>query len=209
MKLNKKLIEQFKGSESSLLAVTKYWDVDETNQFIDEYSSENLDFLVWFGENRVESLFDKELEREQTHFIWNIQTKQIKHIIKYCETIHSVDNVKHVKKLEEICEKADTWVKIFLQINMDETKEGGIKIEEIPKFMELIDTCDNISFVWFSAIWKAEFTREEKLAEFELLKELRKKYIVNGLISAWTSRDYDIAIEQEIDIIRVWKALVE
>jgi uncharacterized pyridoxal phosphate-containing UPF0001 family protein len=68
-------------------------------------------------------LKEKNLDREQTHFIGNIQTKEIKYITKYCDTIHSVDNIKHVKKMEEICEKQNTWVKIFLQINVDSSKE--------------------------------------------------------------------------------------
>jgi len=208
MKLNKTLIEQFKNSESKLLAVTKYWDLEEIKEFITKFSGEDLDILAWFGENRVSSLKEKNLERENTHFIWNIQSKEIKYIIKYCDTIHSIDNVKQIKKINEICEKANTWVKIFIQINLDETKEWGIKIDEIPKFMELIDESENIWLVGFSGIWKWEFTEQEKIEEFKILKNLRDKYIQNGLISAGTSRDYEIAIKEEIDIIRVWKSLV-
>ena len=208
MNLNKTLIEQFKNSESKLLAVTKYWDLEEIKEFITKFSGEDLDILAWFGENRVSSLKEKNLERENTHFIWNIQSKEIKYIIKYCDTIHSIDNVKQIKKINEICEKANTWVKIFIQINLDETKEWGIKIDEIPKFMELIDESENIWLVGFSGIWKWEFTEQEKIEEFKILKNLRDKYIQNGLISAGTSRDYEIAIKEEIDIIRVWKSLV-
>jgi uncharacterized pyridoxal phosphate-containing UPF0001 family protein len=68
-------------------------------------------------------LFDKNLKREETHFIGNIQSKEIKHIVKFCDTVHSIDNLKHVKKLEEICNKQDTWIKFFLQINIDKNKE--------------------------------------------------------------------------------------
>jgi len=207
MNLNKKLILQFKDSKSKLLAVTKYWDLEETKELIWEFSEEDLGILAWFWENRLNSLKEKNLDREQTHFIGNLQTKEIKHIVRYCDTIHSVDNLKHIKKLEEICEKQDTWVKFFLQINVDSSKEWWINPEEIPKFLELIDTCDNISLVWLSAIWRAEFTEEEKREEFKLLKELRKKYLQFGIISAWTSRDYEIALEEEIDIIRIGKAL--
>jgi uncharacterized pyridoxal phosphate-containing UPF0001 family protein len=159
-------------------------------------------------ENRVKSLKEKQLEREQTHFIWNIQTKEIKFIIDYCETIHSIDNEKQIKKIEELCAKKDTYVKIFLQINVDETKPNWIKKEEIPKYLKLLAECENISLIWFSAIWKSDFTQEEKELEFKLLKQLRDKYIPNWLISAWTSRDYKIALKEEIDIIRVWKWLL-
>jgi uncharacterized pyridoxal phosphate-containing UPF0001 family protein len=188
--------------------VTKYWDLEETKEFISEFSPEDLDILAWFWENRLSSLKEKNLDREQTHFIGNIQTKEIKHITKYCDTIHSVDNIKHVKKMEEICEKQNTWVKIFLQINIDSSKEWWIKSGEIPKFMELIDKSDNISLIWFSAIGLGEFTKKEKIEEFKFLKDLRNKYIPHWLISAGTSRDYEIALEEGIDIIRVWKNLI-
>jgi len=206
MKLNKNLISQFQNSNSKLLAVTKYWNLEETKEFISKFN--DLDTLVWFWENRIESLIEKDLNREQTHFIGNIQTKQIKHIIKYCDTIHSIDNIKHIKKIEEICTKANTWIKIFLQINLDESKDWWIKVDEIEKFILIIDQCENISLIWFSAIGLGEFTKQEKVDEFRLLKNLRNKYISNWLISAWTSRDYEIALEEEIDIIRIWKVLI-
>jgi uncharacterized pyridoxal phosphate-containing UPF0001 family protein len=63
------------------------------------------------------------MDREATHFIGNIQTKEIKYILQYCSTIHSVDNIKQIRKIEEICQKQNNWVKIFLQINLDEQKE--------------------------------------------------------------------------------------
>ncbi|MDQ7009609.1 MAG: alanine racemase [Candidatus Gracilibacteria bacterium] len=209
MKLNKKLIEEFKNSESKLLAVTKYWNLDETNELISQFSEEDAEILVGLGENRVDSLKEKELEREATHFIGNIQTKEIKYILQYCGTIHSLDNIKQIRKIEEICGKQNNWVKVFLQINIDPTKEGGIKIEEIPKFLEELSEVENISLIGFSAIGKGECSEEEKRKEFKLLKQLRSKYLQNGIVSAGTSRDYKIAIEEEIEIIRVGNSLIE
>jgi len=45
------------------------------------------------------------MEREATHFIGNIQTKEIKYILQHCGTIHSLDNIKQIRKMESICEK--------------------------------------------------------------------------------------------------------
>lgn len=208
MNLNKWLFDDFKKSNSKLLAVTKYWDRDEIFDFVSLLSEQYKEILVWLWENRVESLFEKDLDRESTHFIWNIQSRQIKHIVDLCSTIHSIDNKKHIKKIDDICAKKDIWVKVFLQINLDSSKESWISPEEIPEFLELIDTCENIWLVWFSAIWKSEFSLEEKREEFRLLKCLRSKYVPNWLISAGTSIDYKIALEEEIDIVRVGKSLV-
>ena len=209
MKLNKKLLQEFKNSDSKLLAVTKYWNLEETNELISQFSEEDSEILVGLWENRVSSLKEKNMEREATHFIGNIQTKEIKYITQFCWTIHSVDNFKQIRKIDDICWKQSNWVKIFLQINIDSTKEWWIKIEEIPKFLEEIDKTENIWLIWFSAIGKAECNDEEKREEFKLLKKLRAQYLQNWIISAWTSRDYKIAIEEGIEVVRIGNALVE
>lgn len=203
MKLNKQLLEQFRWTESKILAVTKYLEKDDTTEVVEQLETEFSDILEWIWENRVESLKEKDLDREKVHFIWNIQSKQIKDIIKYASVVHSLDDIKHIKKFEDICSKAWKWVQIFLQIKVDETKPWGINPEKIPEFLELIGDMENVSLIWFSCIWKSECTREEKEAEFDLLKELRNKYLQNWFISAWTSRDYEIALEMWVDIIRV------
>jgi hypothetical protein len=46
MKLNKKLIEEFKNSESRLLAVTKYWNLEETNELISQFNEKQSEILV-------------------------------------------------------------------------------------------------------------------------------------------------------------------
>lgn len=207
MKLNTEILDKIKNSNSKLVLVTKYFDLDETNKLIEFTEQNYLEILEWFWENRLESLINKNIDREKMHFIWNLQTKQIKEIIKYASVIHSVDDIKHLKKLEEICSKQWNWVQVFLQINVDKTKPWWIKPEQIPEFLELIWEMENVSLIWFSAIWKSEFTREEKEAEFDLLINLRNKYLQNWFISAWTSIDYEIAIEKWIDILRIWSKL--
>lgn len=207
MKINTQILEKIKESDSRILVVTKYLNKEDTLETISFMEENYIEILEWFWENRIEWMYEKELDREITHFIWNVQTKQIKDIVKLASIIHSVDDVKQILKMEEICSKADLWVQIFLQINVDETKPGGIKQEKIPEFLKLIWEMENVSLIWFSAIWKSEFTREEKEAEFDLLLSLRNKYLQNWFVSAGTSLDYEIALEKGIDIVRIWSAL--
>ena len=209
MKLNKKLLEEFKNSESRLLAVTKYLNTEDTLDIITQLENEYPEILDWFWENRVESLIEKNLDREKVHFIWNIQSKQIKDIIKYASVVHSLDDIKHIRKFEDICAKSWNWIQIFLQINVDKTKPGGIQLDKLEEYLEIIWEMENVSLIWFSAIWKSEYTRQEKEAEFDLLISLRNKYLQNWFVSAWTSADYEIALEKWIDIIRVGNKLYE
>jgi len=203
MELNKELLEKFKDSESRLVAVTKYLEKDDTLEVIENLEQDYLDILEWFWENRIEVLKEKNLDREKVHFIWNIQSKQIKDIIKYASVVHSIDDIKHLRKFEDICAKQWNWIQVFIQINVDDTKEGWIKPEKIPDFLDIIWEMENVSLIWFSAIWKADCTREEKEAEFDLLIELRNKYLQNWFVSAGTSKDYEIALEKWVDIIRI------
>ncbi len=209
MKINKKLLEKFKATDSKILVVTKYHDTKDTLEIIDEIESNYPDILEWFWENRLEKLVEKDLPREKVHFIWNIQLKQIKNIVKYASTIHSLDDMKHLKKIEDICGKQWNWIEVYLQINVDDTKPWGVKVEKIPEFLDVIWEMENVSLVWFSAIWKAEFSLKEKEAEFDLLIDLRNKYLQNWFVSAWTSRDYEIALEKGIDVIRIGTKLYE
>lgn len=209
MKINKKLLEQFKNTDSKILVVTKYLEKDDTFKVVEELEENYMDILEWFWENRLESMIEKDLGREKTHFIWNIQSKQIKDIIKYASVIHSIDDIKHLRKLEDICSKQGNWVQVFLQIKVDQTKPGGISPEKIPEYLDVVWEMENVSLIWFSAIWKLGFTKKEKEAEFDLLISLRNKYLQNWFVSAGTSVDYEIALEKWIDIIRVWSRLYE
>ena len=203
MELNKELLEKFKDSESRLVAVTKYLEKDDTLEVIENLEQDYLDILEWFWENRIEVLKEKNLDREKVHFIWNIQSKQIKDIIKYASVVHSIDDIKHLRKFEDICAKQWNWIQVFIQINVDDTKEGWIKPEKIPDFLDVIWEMENVSLIWFSAIWKVDCSKEEKEAEFDLLIELRNKYLQNWFVSAGTSKDYEIALEKWVDIIRI------
>ncbi len=209
MKLNTQIISDFRDSDSKLLAITKYWNLEETSNLIEQFWEEGSKILVWLWENRVSSLKEKDLEREATHFIGNIQTKEIKFITKYCWTIHSLWKQKQIRKIDDICEKQGNWVKVFIQINIDEQKEAGIKESEIKDFIAAIDETSNVSLIWFMIIGKNEATEDERREEFRYIKKIRDTYLQKWLVSAGTSRDYKIAIEEGIDIVRVGKSLVE
>ena len=209
IKINNLLLDEFRNSSSKILAVTKYLDNNDTGKVMLELENAYPDILVWVWENRIESLKEKNIDREKVHFIWNIQSKQIKDIIKYSSVIHSLDNIKHLKKIEDIAWKQWNWVQVFLQINVDSSKPWWIDDKQIPEFLNIVWEMENVSLIWFSAIWKSECSKSEKGAEFDLLISLRNKYLQNWFVSAGTSRDYQIAIEKWVDIVRVGTKLYE
>ncbi|MCF7918211.1 alanine racemase [Candidatus Gracilibacteria bacterium] len=99
-------------------------------------------------------------------------------------------------------------LQVFLQINISrEPQKGGILPEDFKTFLKQIQTFENINILGISSMGAGEFTTDSKHQEFQELKDLRDKYLPYGKISAGTSRDWEIALEEGIDVVRVGQSL--
>ena len=202
--LNTDLFEHIQKSQKHILVVTKYWDTDTTIQIWEEASENYGDILYGIWENRIEQIKEKNLDREIIHFIWNIQSKKIKEIVRYCSTIHSLSNLKHA----EIIESQSINTSAFIQIRLDTEKQNGISVEDLPKFLEACKDFKHLKIIWISGMWSVKITEKEKREEFQKLIKLRNLHLPHLLISAGTSADYEIALEEWIDIVRVGQKAV-
>ena len=206
MNINTLLIKEFQWTSSQIIAVTKYFDADLTKQYIQKFQSYR-ESVVWFWENRIAQIIEKKLPRDDVHFIWNIQSKDIKKIIEYCSYIHSVWNKKHLLKIVEHTKNQKKKVKIFLQVQLDQEKDIWFCESEIAEVLSEKLENEYTEIIGISGMWMAEFTRAQKVDEFQYLRDIRTRCMPEWKISAGTSRDYDIASEMNIEIIRIWKKL--
>lgn len=206
--INITLLDEIELSKSKLLAVTKYWNKNETINIISEIKKHKPNLLFWIWENRIEKIIEKDLPRESTHFIWNIQSKKIDQIIEYCSTIHSLWNLKHAQIIDTLSKEKWIITKVFLQVKLDNEKDSWINTIDFPLILEQIKKLENIKIIWISGMWAWEFSLEEKEKEFDTLVNLRDKYLPWKLISAWTSRDYKIALKYGIEVVRIWSKII-
>ncbi len=198
MYLNPDIINRLKNKNTRILAVTKYLGRKETQQIL-PILKENKS-IIGLGENRLLSLQLKNLPQQDTHYIGQLQSNKLKEISKYCSIIHSITKLKHVYILNELIDPPQ----IFIQINISrEIQKSGVLLSEFPEFLSQVQKCLNIQILGISAIGAREFTVSEKITEFKELKKIRNKYCPDKLISAGTSCDFDIAIAENIDIIRI------
>lgn len=206
--INTDLFEKIKHSKSKLLAVTKYWDKYTTWKIINEINIDYSDIFFWIWENRIEKIIEKWLSRNLVHFIWNIQSKKIEKIVEYCSTIHSLWNLKHAQIIDALSKEKWIITKVFLQVKLDNEKDSWINIIDFPHILEQINKLENIEIIWISGMWAWDFTIEEKEKEFKTLINLRDKYLPWKLISAWTSRDYEIALKYGIEVVRIGSKII-
>ena len=207
--MNKNILDQVLAAGAQLVAVTKYLSPEETTALLPELTSNPVFFGL--GENRVESLKSKKLPREHTHFIGRLQSRKFPQIIHHCGTIHSLDKLSHAEKINKICDDKNLLIKIFIQINIsEEIQKGGINPVDLPDFLTQLRPFENVRVIGLSGMGSGEprtANRKQKAEEFKLLKNLRDKHLPDGLISAGTSHDYEIALAQGIDVIRVGRGL--
>ncbi len=201
MQIVPEILKKVELAGAKVLAVTKYFSPKETLFFVSQLQRKKT--IIGFGENRIADIQNKSFTREDLHFIGNIQSRDIPDIAHYCSVVHSLCSVKHA----EIFAKQKKVPAFFVQINISREKQkSGIFPEDIERFLKDISGF-NLNIEGISAIGAGEFNEKEKRKEFQELVSLRDTFFSEKKISAGTSRDFEIALEEGIDIVRVGQGL--
>lgn len=203
--LNTWVFQNVEHAHKKICIVTKYYDREKTLEIYKQAqeSFPNIIFGLW--ENRIESILEKKLPRNLVHFIGNIQSQKIAQIVKCCWVIHSLSSLKHAIKIEN----TGLPISAFIQINLDTHKDIWISEDNLGYFLQACKDFKNLKIIWISGMGSADTIEWEKRLEFRKLILLRDTYLTNGLISAGTSRDYEIALKEWIDVVRVGNSCVK
>lgn len=173
-----------------------------------------------FGENKIQEMVQKyeELPKDiEWHMIGHLQKNKVKYMAHFVHLIHGVDNFKTLKEINKQAQKHHRKINCLLQLKIaiEDTKFGMSKNDAItiltsPEFKEL----KNITIVGFMGM--ASFIEDETTIrnEFKLLKtyveDLKKhksENFIPSTISMGMSGDYQIAIEEGSNMIRVGSAI--
>ena len=218
MKINSAVFENISRHGAHLVLVTKYFDTKTTFQMLSEVK--NKPGFWALGENRVEALIQKKLPRSLVHFIGRIQTRKIPKIVEHASVVHSLDNIKYAGLLntffiQQASQEVEDGVEftkklgVFLQVNIaEESQKAGVSPTDFPDFLERVKDLSHLEILGISAMGAGQFTEASKRKEFQALKDLRDKFLPGKWISAGTSRDYEIATECGIEVVRVGQAAI-
>jgi len=208
MRLNKKIFEQVQTHNAQILVVTKYYSPEDTLHIWEQVK--DIPCTLALGENRIADIKLKKQSRENIHFIGNIQSRDIPEIVEFCSEIHSLASLKHAHRINEETQKQFPHEKmnVFIQVNIsEEPQKRGIAPKELEEFLQRLKDMTHLNVLGISALGAGEFTPSEKQKEFQRLKKLRNKFFPGKKISAGTSRDYKIALNEGIEVVRVGNAV--
>lgn len=194
-----------------IVAVTKTVQPEKISIAIDEG-------LIDLGENRVQELcekYDKISSECNWHLIGHLQTNKVKYLIDKISLLHSVDRIALVDEIQKRAEKIEKIVKILVQVNIaKEESKFGIGADKVIDFIKTLSIYPNIKVKGLMTM--APNSEEPENIRW-VFRDLRKLYIDIAkenihnidmeLLSMGMSNDFQVAIEEGSNIIRVGTAI--
>ena len=210
-KFNNALLKTGKSKDDViLLAATKTVDIDTINYAINKG-------INYIGENKVQELLSKQdgIIDVHHHFIGHLQTNKVKDIIDRVELIHSVDSLKLAKEISKQAAKKNKVMDILLEINIgDEDSKWGFTPENLFDAIKEVSALENVRICGLMAIPPMCENPEDNRKYFKIMHQLftdiKQKNIDNcfmDILSMGMSDDFDIAIEEGANLVRVGTAL--
>lgn len=200
------------ADEITLLAVTKT---------VGEEPMRELESLgvKSFGENRVQPFLEKHplFPDISWHLIGHLQTNKVKSIIGKTKLIHSVDSIRLAAEIGRQSVKAGITTDILVEVNVSgEESKYGITMDEIDGFLAEITHIEGVFVKGFMTMAPLDAENEEIRHIFSSLYKKyvdisTKKYdnIIMEYLSMGMSNDFEIAIEEGANIIRVGRSLFQ
>jgi pyridoxal phosphate enzyme (YggS family) len=188
------------GTKVHLVAVSKTKSIEEIREL---YNLGQKDF----GENYVQELTEKSKALPgdiRWHFIGHLQTNKVRMIVPFVHLIQSVDSSKLLKEINKQAEKQNRECHCLLQVHIaeEETKFGFDETE----LAEISKQVNNYPFVKVLGLMgMASFTenKDKVRSEFQKLKKLFDTIPGASILSMGMSGDFQIAIEEGSNLIRI------
>lgn len=172
------------------------------------------------GENRVQdAVFRYEALGKRTglrwHFIGHLQTNKAKKAVKMFDLIHSVDSLRLAREIQKQAEALNKMQSILVEVNVsgEETK-FGVDSKNAEDLVKAIRNMKNLMLLGLMSMAPYSDNPEDSRPHFRRLKELRDRFssyncgnIAMKHLSMGSSGDFEVAIEEGADIVRLGTAI--
>lgn len=171
-----------------------------------------------FGENRPDELVCKSVAMPdaQWHFIGNIQSRRIPEIVAHADLIHSLYQLKHARKIDEVAAELGKVQDVLIEVNVSgEATKSGVSPHDAPALLEGISALPHLSVRGLmtmapqgdAMVARHVFDQLARTAD-QLRAQLpdAKAQAFNQL-SAGMSEDWEEAIAAGSTIVRIGRAI--
>jgi len=198
------------GNKANLIAVSKYQAIEKI-QYLASLGQKD------FGENYFQELELKvqELPDLNWHFIGALQSRKIKHIVKYVDSIQSVEKYEHIEKISKAAAQQNKNIDVFLQINIDDDpNKSGFKSTQYKDVVECIQHAkglEGVTVIGLMCIPAKSSTPEKSFEKMKIFFDAVNASIEYELklsrLSMGMSADYKLAIQHGSTEVRIGSSL--
>ena len=169
-----------------------------------------------FGENKLQEARDKEADLSDLDIRWSIighlQTNKVKYLVRFASEFHALDSIRLAEEMNRRLDAEGRDLDVFVQVNTSgEDSKYGLQPDELVPFVERLSESPRLKpqGLMTLAIFSADAERVRTC--FQLLRNLRDRavHVHPGLtqLSMGMSSDFEIAIDEGADVVRVGQAI--
>ncbi len=198
------------GSDITLVAVTKTVGVEAVGQ---AYGQGIIDF----GENRVRELRHKKnsLPQARWHLIGRLQTNKVKEVVGQAYLIHSLDRWALAAEINKRGLMLGIQVPVLVQVNISGAEnKTGLGPGDVEEFLRSIGQLPALQVTGLMTMAEEDPDPEQSRPVFKELAVLKSRMMGLKLenvrlrhLSMGMSQDYEVAVEEGADIVRIGSAL--
>jgi pyridoxal phosphate enzyme (YggS family) len=198
-------------SEVTLVCVTKGIDPYRMSEVF-------IHGIKDIGENRVQEAQKKQAEvlpGARWHLVGHLQTNKAKDAVKIFDMIHSVDSIELAQKIDKEAKKLDKIIEVLVQVNTSgEEQKYGIDPNTVKDFLREASQLSNIKISGLMTITPLAEDAEAVRPYLRSLREISEAVKAENIpniemkhLSMGMSQDFEVAIQEGADIIRIGTAI--
>ena len=199
-------------SSVRLVAVSKTFPIESIRE---AYAAGQRDF----GENRVQEALEKiaaarDLEI-RWHLLGHLQTNKARKAAPAFSTIHSVDSVELLQKIDAAAMDAGRTPELLIQVDLaGEATKFGLPPADVPQLFDAAARCRAARVVGLMTLPPIPESPEDARPWFRRLREWRDERLAAGVpapmlaeLSMGMSGDFEVAIEEGSTMVRIGTAI--
>lgn len=169
-----------------------------------------------FGENKVQEAQDKHAALADLAIDWSmvghLQTNKAKYLTRFTREFHALDSLSVADLLNAHLEREDRFLDVYVQVNTSgEESKYGLCPDSLPSFVDTLDLFPRLKprGLMTLALFSADMSKVRPC--FRLLRRLRDDVVKRNPrlteLSMGMSGDFEVAIEEGADVVRVGQAI--
>jgi len=172
-----------------------------------------------FGENRVQEALQKIASGADLdirwHLLGHLQTNKVRKAAPAFSTIHSVDSVELLQKIDAAAADEGRTPELLIQVDLaGEATKFGVPPSDVPQLFDAAARCRAARVTGLMTLPPVPESPEDARPWFRRLRELRDEWRAAGVapsmlaeLSIGMSGDFEVGIEEGSTMVRIGTAI--